>query len=314
MSSGPSAEPHPTARRRRRRAVVLVSVGAVLVIGGSALAGLWHVSASPQFCNSCHLMQPYVAAWKLSRHSDVPCVQCHYPPGFRDTLWVKYQAITQVVKWATQTYSSKPFAVVEDASCFRSGCHSRGQLESKGAFTFGHDVKFDHRPHLDRAKAGQELRCTTCHSQIVVTKHFEIVTATCFLCHFKGLKTSREIQPIAGCTGCHQAPKGDITLGSIRFNHEEIVRRGVACHRCHLNVVEGDGEAPRERCFTCHNQPEKLQRYADTPFVHDSHVAGTNIECGRCHTAIKHRLPPPVGLPKAERGPDGLRLGRRGSP
>jgi hypothetical protein len=248
-------------------------------------------------------MRPYVQAWQVSKHREVACVQCHYPPGFRDTLWVKYQAVTQVVKWATQTYSSKPFAVVEDGSCLRSGCHSRSQLEGERPTAFRRGVLSAHRPHLDPAETGLRLRCTSCHSQIVVERHFEVNKSTCFLCHFKGMKSGRELHPIAGCPGCHQPPKGDIMVGSVRFNHEEIMRRGVACQKCHLNVVEGDGEAPHERCFTCHNQPEKLQRYPDTPFIHDFHVAGHNIECGRCHTQIKHRLPPPIGLPTAGETP-----------
>ena len=45
--------------------------------------------------------------------------------------------------------------------------------------------------------------------------------------------------------------------------------------------------------------PEKLQRYPDTPFIHDFHVAGHNIECARCHTAILHKLPAPIGVPTA---------------
>ncbi len=292
----------PKGRRWRRRAILLVVVGAVVVVGGAALAGLWHVSASPEFCNSCHLMRPYVAAWRMSSHNTVPCVQCHYPPGFRDTLWVKYQAITQVVKWATQTYSSKPFAVVEDGSCFRSGCHSRDKLESRGVIHFGRGVKFSHRPHLDAAKTGRELRCTSCHSQIVVEKHFEIATSTCFTCHFKGAKSERDLTPIAGCTRCHEPPKGDITVGSIKFNHEDVVRRGVACQKCHLNVIEGDGAAPRERCFTCHNQPEKLDRFGDRPLLHAVHVAAHTIECMRCHNPIKHKLPPPIGATADESG------------
>jgi nitrate/TMAO reductase-like tetraheme cytochrome c subunit len=282
-----------------RRAVALVLLGAALVIGGAALTGLWHVSASPQFCNSCHLMRPYVQAWKVSRHSAVPCVQCHYPPGLRDTLWVKYQAMTQVVKWATQTYSSKPFAVVEDGSCLRSGCHARDRLEAAGVRTFGRGVRFDHRSHLDAARTGQPLRCTSCHTQIVVEKHFEVATSTCFVCHFKGTKTGRELTPVAGCTGCHEPPKGDITVSAITFNHGDVVRRGVACQKCHLNVVNGEGAAPRERCFTCHNQPEKLNRYADTRFLHAAHVTTHTIECTRCHGEIKHRLPPPIEAPKA---------------
>ena len=282
--------------KHRRAWPWLIGVGGAAVLLG-AIVGLWEFSSSPTFCSSCHIMRPYVEAWKASKHNAVACVQCHYPPGFRDTLWVKYQAVTQVVKWATQTYSSKPFAVVEDSSCLRSGCHSPSRLEGKGTITFTRGVMFHHRPHVDPVKTGQPLRCTSCHSQIVVERHFEVNESTCFLCHFKGARTGRELTPIAGCTGCHQPPKGDILLDSIRFNHEEMARRGVGCQKCHLNVVEGEGEAPRERCLTCHNQPEKLQRYAATPFIHDAHVAGHNIECARCHSEITHKLPPPIRLP-----------------
>ena len=301
MSQTEPVAPRRTGWRGARRRIVLVVVGALVVGGGAALAGFWHVSASPQFCNSCHIMRPYVEAWKVSRHNTVACVQCHYPPGFRDTLWVKFQAMSQVAKWATQTYSSKPFAVVEDGSCFRSGCHSRSQLEGTEVVTFGRGTRFDHRPHLDATKTGRQLRCTSCHSQIVVEKHFEVATSTCFLCHFKGTKSGRELTPIAGCTGCHEPPKGEITVGSIKFNHGELVQRGVACQKCHLNVVEGGGEAPRERCFTCHNQPEKIDRYRDTALLHTVHVSTHTIECTRCHTEIKHKLPPPIGAPTAAR-------------
>jgi len=274
---------------------------AVLVSLGVGTAGLWKLSTSPRLCNSCHIMRPYVEAWKASRHSNVTCVQCHYPPGFRDTLWVKYQALSQVVKWATHTYSSKPFAEVEDGSCLRSGCHDRNQL--KGQKVFRRGIRFDHGPHLAGARRGPELRCTSCHSQIVVSTHIQVTESSCFLCHFKGMKTGRELEPVAGCTGCHEPPQGDIKVGSVRFNHEDVRRRGVACQSCHLNVVEGSGEAPRERCLTCHNQPEKLARYADTPAIHALHVASHNIECGRCHATIKHKLPPLIGAPTAEAGP-----------
>ena len=293
----------PRGRRWTRGRVVLVVLAALVVVGGAGLAGLWQVSASPQFCNSCHIMAPYVQGWKASKHHTVACVQCHYPPGFRDTLWVKYQAISQVAKWATQTYSSKPFAEVEDASCLRSGCHSTAQLEGKGTVTSPRGVRFDHRRHLDPAKAGRQLRCASCHSQIAVDKHFEVNQTACFLCHFKGSRHGRELTPIAGCTGCHQPPKGDILIGSVRFNHEDVVRRAVGCQNCHLNVVEGEGEAPKERCLTCHNQPEKVQRYAETRAIHDVHVTRHPIECSRCHSEIKHKLPSPMGTPKTA-GPD----------
>jgi hypothetical protein len=228
-------------------------------------------------------------------------VSCHYPPGFRDTIWVKYQALTQVVKWATQTYSSKPYAEIEDGSCLRSGCHDRRLLDGKVVYKRG--IIFDHGPHLGQERRGRQLRCTSCHSQIVVGTHIEVTESSCFLCHFKGTKGGRTLTPIAGCEGCHRAPKGEIQVGAgVTFDHEQVTKRGVACQKCHLNVVEGDGEAPPARCYTCHNQPDKLDRYADTPFIHDFHVATKNIECDRCHTEIRHRLPPRIGAPTAGRG------------
>ena len=286
-----------------RGRLILAALAVLLVAGGVGVAGLWKVSASPQFCNSCHIMGPYVQGWKASKHSAVDCVQCHYPPGFRDTLRVKFQAVTQVAKWATDTYSSKPYAEVEDASCLRSGCHSAAQLETKGTVTSPRGIRFDHRPHLDAARTGRQLRCTTCHSQIVVEKHFEVNQTACFTCHFKGTKTGRELTPVAGCTACHEAPTRDIVVGSVRFNHQQVVQRGVDCQKCHLNVVEGQGEAPRERCFTCHNQPEKVQRHGEPKLIHDVHVTKHPIECTRCHNEIKHKLPPPLSTPTAGRQP-----------
>ena len=109
----------PDRTRRRRWSILAIVVVAGLVVAGAAGVGLWEVSSSPMLCNSCHIMKPYVAAWRTSKHNKVACVQCHYPPGLRDTIWVKYQALSQVVKWATQTYSSKPFAEIEDATGYR---------------------------------------------------------------------------------------------------------------------------------------------------------------------------------------------------
>lgn len=286
------AEQPPTRRRHIR--VFLFAAAACIVIGILALGGLYRLSSSPALCNSCHIMKPYVEAWRSSKHSNVTCIDCHYPPELRGTIWVKYQALSQVAKWATQTYSSKPFAEVEDASCLRSGCHTSRLLQGK--VTFKRGIIFDHGPHLKEERRGRQLRCTSCHSQIVVGTHIEVTTTTCYLCHFKGMKTSREFHPLGGCTVCHTVPKGDIKLGTIAFNHESMVKRNVGCEKCHLNVVEGSGQAPQERCYTCHNQPEKLQRYADTPFMHEFHVAGHHIECTRCHSEIKHHLPPPIGL------------------
>ena len=277
----------------RHRAAIfgLVGVG-ILVVAGIAVAAAFKATSTHQFCSSCHIMEPYVQAWSASRHRTVECVQCHFPPTFKDALWVKFQASTQLVKWATETYSSKPFADVRDASCLRSGCHASETLDARAPLTFRRVTGFAHAVHLDAGMTGVALRCTSCHAQTVVDRHFEVVDSTCFTCHFKGSRAGRELKPLGGCPACHGAPGRDLQVGSAAFNHREVVQRGVACSSCHINVVEGAGDAPVDRCLGCHNEREKLAIASDVPAVHRAHVTTHSIECTRCHTPIKHRLPP----------------------
>lgn len=270
----------------RPRFFVLIGAVAALVV--VIAAGMAKYSTSPSFCNSCHIMSPYYNAWKTSKHNNVACVECHYPPGSHKTLlWKKFQAMSQVVKYVTRTYSSKPFAEVEDASCLRSGCHSTRLLEGKVISKTG--VRFDHRPHITEVRRGRQLRCVSCHSQVVVGKHIEVTYDTCYLCHFKGRGEGAELKPLGGCLGCHSLPAKSFRIGNMSYNHKDFVtKQGVSCGNCHLESVRGRGEAPKERCFVCHNQPEKLARYGDIHFIHENHVTNHNIACFHCHQEIKH--------------------------
>jgi hypothetical protein len=260
--------------------------------------GMFEFSTSPYFCSSCHIMKPYYNAWKTSKHNHVPCVDCHYPPDVRDKMVLKFQALTQVVKYVTRTYSSKPYAEISDESCLRKGCHEtrllQGQVTFKPPQKAGKPpikILFDHKPHLTDLKRGKKLRCTSCHSQIVVGNHMEVTTSTCFLCHFKGAKFGRVENPIGGCGNCHGAPEGDIKVGESTFNHKDFVgTRRVACQNCHLEAIQGDGEAKKERCFQCHNEPARLSRYTDIEFMHKNHVTDHKIECTHCHEPILHAV------------------------
>lgn len=260
--------------------------------------GMFEFSTSPYFCASCHIMKPYYRAWKTSKHNHVPCVDCHYPPDVRDKMVLKFQALTQVVKYVTRTYSSKPYAEISDESCLRKGCHEtrllQGQVDFKPLRPAGKPavkIRFDHRPHLTDLKRGKRLRCTSCHSQIVVGNHMEVTQSTCFLCHFKGAKFGRIENPIGGCGNCHAAPEGDIKTGDVTFNHKDFVgARHVACQNCHLEAIQGEGEAKKDRCFRCHNEPSRLARFSDIDFMHKNHVTDHKIECTHCHEEIRHAV------------------------
>ena len=261
---------------------------AAIVLGLVGSIGFYKYSTSPHFCNSCHIMKPYYDAWKTSKHKDVACVKCHYAPGkAQDILWQKFQAMSQVVKYVTRTYSSRPFAEIKDSACLRDGCHSKRLLEGK--VSFGKGITFDHRPHLQEVRRGRQLRCVSCHSQLVVGRHIEVTLDTCYLCHFKERVTGRNLDPLGGCTSCHTPPTKTFKIGDIEYNHQDFVNRpGVTCQNCHVDSIQGTGDAPKERCFTCHNQPEKIERYDDIPFIHENHITAHNVACFHCHTEIKH--------------------------
>lgn len=267
---------------------------AVAVVAGGI--GFGEYSMQPEFCRSCHIMEPYYQAWHKSTHKNVPCADCHFEPGWRSTLRGKYQASSQVVKYLTRTYGTKPHAEIRDASCLRSGCHEKRLIEGKVRWhltaTDGEpiDVAFDHTPHIRELRRGKQLKCVSCHSQIVQGEHLTVTLDTCFICHFKGLKHGRDNEVLAGCRSCHDAPRQLIKTELGLFNHQEYVGRGVACENCHSDSIRGDGQVPKQVCGTCHNKAEHLGRFGDTVFLHKNHVTDHKVECTNCHIQIEHTL------------------------
>ncbi|MFQ5843808.1 MAG: cytochrome c3 family protein [Planctomycetota bacterium] len=271
---------------RRLLALSPIVIAAVVSVGGGGTYVVLEVTTRPQFCTTCHIMEPYYESWKSSSHRDVTCVDCHYEPGLLETFEGKFKALSQLAKYVTGTEGTKPWAEVSDSSCMRSGCHSERLLE--GEVSFGR-IRFDHRPHLIRLRRGKELRCTSCHSQIVQEEHLTVAKSTCILCHFHRSAGSK---PIGDCGLCHGPPPEEIRLGDLVFRHSDYLERGVGCASCHGDVTRGTGSVPRERCGSCHNKPEQLERYADVDLLHRSHVTDHSVDCLGCHTEIEHSLPP----------------------
>jgi len=264
----------------------------VLLIGLVALfAGFFHYSSKPEFCNSCHFMDNFTASWKDSSHSQVPCNDCHFPPGWRNVMRAKVASSTHIIKTITHTASIKPRAEIDDASCLREGCHETRLLD--GEVVFKDKYKFDHGLHLTELRRGKKLRCTSCHSQMVQGKHISVTESTCFTCHFKGRVHDRLSDPIAGCTSCHDSPVEPIQLaGGGTFDHKAFLDREVQCWKCHFDSIQGTGDVPRQVCITCHSDTAKLEKYNDSRFMHNWHVTQRKVECFQCHSEIRHGLHP----------------------
>jgi nitrate/TMAO reductase-like tetraheme cytochrome c subunit len=253
---------------------------------------LLQFSESSTFCGLCHQMNSYIESWKASSHRNVSCTQCHYAPGFFNHLkgkWVDGQV--SLAYFISGKKPSMPHAEISDASCLQKGCHKIEELQGDMIYK---NVAFSHGKHLDELKRGMKLRCTSCHAQMVQGQHLTVHETNCFICHYykAGPKGEEECLScaIGGCTSCHFEPKGDINVKGWNFNHRKYIERGVACEKCHLNVIKGDGHVPEGKCVQCHNEPEILVTQYPSELQHKNHVTNHKIECSHCHTPLRHEI------------------------
>ena len=197
----------------------------------------------------------------------------------------KCWALSNCSNTSPETAAPRLSAEIPDESCLR--CHDTRLLSGRVEF---HGVPFDHRPHLTETRRGKNLRCTSCHSQIVQGPHMTVTTSTCFLCHFKDGMLN---EGLGTCTRCHQIPEKKFDLGGgVKFSHELAYERGVDCANCHSDIIRGNGEVPKERCSVCHNRQDDLRRIDDHVFLHQKHVTEHKIDCLDCHLEIQHSLDP----------------------
>jgi len=266
--------------KKKRRIIFFSVIGFFLIF----FLGSMEYTSHSKFCNSCHYMKPFYQSWKTSSHSDIECATCHYAPGPRSKIRAKIEGIMQVGRYWTKLYlKSKPWAEIPDESCLREGCHEKRLLEGQVKFK---KTAFDHKIHFTDLKRGKQLRCTSCHSQIVQGEHITVTESTCFICHFK---KSEHYPQISDCYHCHH--KEDlISEKTSKFNHSLVFDNGFECNKCHSQTIIGDGEVPRENCYKCHWETERLNKYNDTDLMHFSHIASSKIECNQCHLDIQHKI------------------------
>jgi hypothetical protein len=253
---------------------LIIWLGFFVIAGGLYLYMSQVAFKDPKNCTACHYIAPYYEKWKASTHNMVPCLKCHD--------YSSEQALVGQFMFLAGKYNPKPLTNVPDKNCLQAGCHEKRLIESKVLFT-KRGINFDHKPHFSEMKRGIKLHCRSCHSDIVQGEHMKVSMNVCFLCHFKGVSHD---QAFTGCPSCHSAPTKPITYRGKPFSHESASEAGYACKTCHVEITQGDGVTPKDKCYFCH--VDKTEKYPDTKLIHDKHVAQKQVDCLWCHPKIEH--------------------------
>ncbi|HEY9205871.1 MAG TPA: cytochrome c3 family protein [Candidatus Methanoperedens sp.] len=251
-------------------------------------------------------MRPYYVSWLTSNHSSVRCVDCHYQPGLVGHINGKITGLIQFYEYETGSEAyTRLRAEVSDENCLQ--CHPEQSLPN---VTF-QGRSFSHQEHLSKPVRGIKLACTSCHSMIVigmiahtfavsdptcischptlsaeVIPHIVVTTSTCFTCHFRNVPGNASI---SGCPSCHGPPTGVTDFNDVNFDHAPHLQAKIDCTAYHINISTGaDAVVTREKCFECHNVPQRLQKYDDFAFIHGNHVTTHKIACYFCHSRVEH--------------------------
>jgi hypothetical protein len=268
------------ALKKKKRIIILAVAGFFLLL----FLGSVEYTSHSRFCSTCHYMKPFYKSWENSSHNRIECSTCHYAPGLRSKFRAKIEGLLQVGRYWTKLYlKSKPWAEIPDEACLRRGCHDKRLLEGREKFK---KIVFDHKIHFTDLKRGKRLRCTSCHSQIVQGEHITVTESTCFICHFK---KSEHYPQASDCSHCHDRSVL-VSEKTSKFNHTLVYEKGFSCDKCHSQTIIGDGDVPRENCFKCHWETERLNKYDETDLMHSTHIFSHKIECNLCHLEIQHKI------------------------
>ncbi len=315
-SSSSSASPNPEPRgessagpgsRRPRRLLrsIAIALLAVLILGAIGLGGAEYYTARPDFCGTCHVMDPYYESWSHDLHGtklDVWCVECHYAPGEQHTLKAKFKGLSQVASYFSGRYGAgRPRARVDDASCLRSTCHGDaahrdkmlliGEPRKEKRIVSGFEtevqrsptVRFVHAKHLDAevriAETEQVLSELAARLRERLSgEDFHALEAAC-----------RSVQPVPQRQGAilallqrlGQDALTDDALELMRLEHMRlrlVQLEGINCAACHTYDAEGKRHfaVDQQTCFTCHFNNQEFNRHTG--------------ECLKCHEPPTRRI------------------------
>jgi len=157
--------------------VVIVVLCVVVVLGGVGAVYLWEYHEEPQFCATCHIMDPYLETWQSAGYGagshaeyDVECLDCHVP-----TI---EQQVNELVVYVRGDYEI-PLRELKypKEDCY--GCHEHGSYEEIVQMTAELEDTVGANPH---ASHYGDMECRLCHKMHKESEDY------CAQCHDWGFE------------------------------------------------------------------------------------------------------------------------------
>jgi len=282
----------------KKRIVVIVFLLGVVVLGGVGAAGLWEYHEQPQFCATCHIMDPYLQSWQGSDYgayahavADVTCLECHVP-----TLQQQMDELVVYVQGDfTVPLEERDFG---DEFCF--DCHETTEHTShEEVIQLTADLDLNpHDSHLG------QMKCATCHKMHAPSEDY------CAQCHgpvatgpgwTTEILATAEIDiwaPDMDCSACHVMDRYLDSLQDPDLLAYTHARQGLECLDCHdaeevkrlheesaVGTVITPASFEMDFCFACHVPTPHTTDEAVVELTEDldpnPHAGG--IECYLCH-------------------------------
>jgi cytochrome c nitrite reductase small subunit len=150
---------------KKKNLVYVLIAAAIIAVLGLFVAfgppGLYAKSESPQFCGSCHVLQPEYETWFHSgAHQNIKCVDCHLP---NDNL-------ANHLFW-------KSVDGVKDSLAFHTGRVSETiRISAHGAAVVQNNCQRCHAEIISRVTL--DRRCWDCHRRMTHRQTGAIETRT----------------------------------------------------------------------------------------------------------------------------------------
>lgn len=304
-SGGSSSSDPPVARRRSRWQRTLRTLGITVIcltlFMGIAMGGAELYTARPEFCGTCHIMDPYYKSWSRDIHGQklgVRCVDCHYAPGERFTIKAKFKGLSQVASYFSGRYGAgRPRAHFNEASCLTSSCHGDGAYKEKllligeprteTRLVGGQETQVERTPSVRFRHVKHEVtpeRLAEAEQERVAAREaLAQALAPDALARIERVATSvkpthdrqDELRQLFAEFKLDERAQGQATALMNAVHLETRLRhlQGLGCAACHAFDATGQRHISvnQTTCFTCH-------------FNNEGFNTGTG-ECLKCHEA-----------------------------